>query len=145
MHQNASFIRIKDMDTYDKLFSNLEPHNPSGDLSSRVLANIKKHQRQTSLRRFVVFSFVLLASIVAMIPAVRSLVSAFKQSGFIEFMSLIFSDTSMIAVYWKNFMFILLETLPVVSIAIFLTVLFSLLESIKFILKDIRYIFRYNN
>jgi hypothetical protein len=51
--------------------------------------------------------------------------------------------------YWQNFVFALLESLPIVSIAALLATIFVFLESVKFLVQDIRVILapikNYNN
>ena len=51
-----------------------------------------------------------------------------KQPGFINFFSLMFSDFSSVVTYWQSFAMILLETLPALSLALFLAVFIYCLE-----------------
>ncbi|MCX6723991.1 MAG: hypothetical protein NT155_02315 [Candidatus Staskawiczbacteria bacterium] len=117
--------------------SNIEP--PIG-LLEKILKRIHREERILVIRRVIIFSILLIGSLLGFIPSLRMLVSDFNQSGFSSFFSLVFSDFSLVSAYWKNFMIILLETLPAASLALFLAVLLIILESIKLIAKDVKII-----
>jgi hypothetical protein len=51
-----------------------------------------------------------------------------------------FSDFSSVAAYWQSFAMILLETLPAISLALFLAIILVFLQSIKSLTKDIKII-----
>jgi ABC-type multidrug transport system fused ATPase/permease subunit len=111
-----------------------------GRLLERILKRIHKEERLLVLRRTIIFSIMLAGSLLAIVPTFKILLSDFSQSGFINFFSLIFSDFSSVATYWQTFVMILLETLPVVSLALFLAVLLIFLQSIKSLTKNIKII-----
>jgi hypothetical protein len=50
------------------------------------------------------------------IPIVADLVSEFKQSGFYEYTSLLFSDTGLVARYWKEYIMSVVDSLPTTSL-----------------------------
>ncbi len=110
----------------------LEP--PIG-LFERIMKRIRREERLLVLRRVVLFSITLTASAVGFFPTFNMLVSDFNQSGFLRFFSLMFSDFSIITTYWQSFVMVLLETLPAISLALFLTVLLTFLQSIKSLIK----------
>ncbi len=146
MHQSASIDRINNMDTnIDKLFSKLEVFEPNSRLYSKILEKIEYKQRSFARRRFFVFLFLFLGSSIALIPISNMFYTDFAQSGFFQFFSLIFSDSKLIAYYWHNFALILMESLPVVSSIIFFTVLFIILESLRFLTRDAKLAFSHNN
>ena len=49
-----------------------------------------------------------------------------------EFLSLFWSDAGVLVAYWNDFIFVLIESLPVASVAVFLAALFVLLQSLRF-------------
>jgi len=112
--------------------------NPPQGLLEKVLKRIRKEERVLVLRRTVIFSLTLLASLIGFIPSLNILLSNFNNSGFTSFFSLIFSDFSSVATYWQSFALILLESLPAVSLAIFLAVVLTLLQSIKSLTENIK-------
>jgi len=111
---------------------------PPKGLLEKILKRIHKEERILVLRRIIIFSITLAASMLGFVPSLKILLSDFNQSGFLNFFSLIFSDFSSITTYWQSFVMILLETLPAVSLAIFLAVLLVFLQSVKSLTKNIK-------
>ena len=120
---------------------NIEP--PKG-LLGKIIKRIHKEERLLVFRRVTIFSITLAISLLAFVPTFKILISDFSQSGFINFFSLIFSDFYAVTTYWKSFTMILLETLPTVSLALFLAVVLLLLQSVKSLTKNIKIIKSHN-
>jgi hypothetical protein len=111
---------------------------PEGILN-RIMARFKAEQRLLTVkRRLVIFSIGFIGSAVAFVPVFKMVQLEISSSGFLQFFSLLFSDFGTVASYWQNFAMSLLETLPAFSLAVFLTVIFVLLESSKFLARDIK-------
>lgn len=109
---------------------------PSG-LFEKIVNRIHKEQRLLTIRRRIaIFSVGLGGSLVAFIPVFKMLSAELAESGFIQFLSLLFSDFSIVVRYWQSFVPTLLETLPVISLIVFLTIIFVFLESLKFLIKN---------
>ena len=124
---------------YEKLFSNIYPPNPPIELFDKIMGRINAERRLRTLRRRVLlFSIGLTLSMLALIPSVKLVYSNSIQSGFIQLSSLLFSDSSVVAFYWSNFLMSLLETLPAASLAMVLAAMFVFFGSLKFLLKDIK-------
>lgn len=148
MHQNPTSIRIRIShiinsnfmrQDFEKLFSYLKSPEPPAYLLKKIMAGIHEKSRLLSLKqRLVLFSLSLLGSLVAFVPALQTLRTALTESGFIQFLSLLFSDAETVIVYWQNFVYSLLETLPVMSLAIFLTIFFIFLGSLKLLTADLK-------
>lgn len=120
-------------------FSLIEP--PIG-LYEKIMKRIHQKERVLVLRRVIIFSTTLIISLVSFFPVVSMLMYDINQSGFLQFSSLMFSDTSSVMTYWRSFMMTLLETLPALSLALFLAVLVTFLQSIKSLTKDVKTIIR---
>lgn len=118
--------------------------NPPRGLLEKTLKRIHKKERHLISRRIIIFSITLAGSLLLFIPSLKILLSDFSQSGFLNFSSLIFSDFPSVATYWQSFAMILLETLPAVSLALFLAILLTFLESIKVLTKNIKIIRSHN-
>ncbi len=132
MHQKVRLFRIIYM---------VKIELPEGILE-RIMVRIHAEQRfLTFKRRLAIFSFGLIGSGIAFIPTFKMVQAGFAESGFLQFFSLFFSDFGIVAVYWQSFTMSLLETLPVMSLAIFLAVIFIFLESLRFLARDIKFIF----
>jgi ABC-type spermidine/putrescine transport system permease subunit I len=119
-------------------YSYIEP--PIG-LFEKILKRIHREERFLVLRHAAIFSAMLVGSLAAFIPVVRMLLSDAKQSGFLRFFSLIFSDFSTVTTYWQSFSMALLQTLPVISIVALLAVLLVFLQSLKSLSKDLKFIY----
>ena len=117
----------------------IEP--PTG-LFEKIIKRIHKEERILILRRVIIFSTTLIISLIGLFPSFNLLLSDFNNSGFLKFLSLLFSDFSVVATYWQSFTMILLETLPAVSLALFLTVILTLLQSVKSLTRDVKKVIR---
>lgn len=114
--------------------------NPPKGLLEKILKRIHQEERILVLRKIIIFSVTLGVSLVGLMPSAGMLLSDFNRSGFVNFFSLMFSDFSSVATYWQSFTMVLLETLPAVSLALFLAVLVTLLQSIKSLTRNIKII-----
>ena len=127
---------------YEKLFSRLEPLKPPEELFGKIMERIHRQERLAALRkRLIIFSIGLAGSLAAFVPALRLMQQSLAESGFAQFFSLIFSDFGIVLTYWQNFALTLLESLPALSIAVFLVTIFVFLESLKFLVRDTKAIF----
>ena len=108
---------------------------PPIGLLEKILSRIHKEERVLVLRRVILFSTTLIISLVAFFPTFNMLMAGFTQSGFLNFFSLVFSDSSTVMKYWQSFSMTLLEALPALSLALFLAVLLTFLQSIKSLTK----------
>lgn len=113
---------------------------PPKGLLGKILKRIHREERLLVLRKVIIFSVMLIGSLVGFVPSLKMLLSDFGSSGFINFFSLIFSDFSAVVTYWQSFTMILLETLPALGLALFLAVLLIILQSIKSLMKNLKII-----
>jgi ABC-type phosphate/phosphonate transport system permease subunit len=117
---------------------------PEG-IFDRIMARINTERRiLTFKRRLAIFSIGFIGSGIAFIPAFKMVEAGFIESGFLQFFSLLFSDFRTVAAYWQSFIMSLLETLPAISLAIFLAVIFVFLASLRFLVRDIKFVFPAN-
>ncbi len=120
----------------------IAPIKPSKGLLEKIIIRIREEKKQKSARRrFAIFSIGSIASITAFIPAFRAANAAIIESGFVEFFSLLFSDTTIVAAHWKNFGLSLVETIPVTNIIILLTTILMFLWSFKLLTGDMKNLF----
>ncbi|MBN1325637.1 hypothetical protein JW977_01480 [Candidatus Falkowbacteria bacterium] len=121
--------------------SNFKPIEPPKELFNNITERLKKEQNFFALKlRLAIFSICLTISLVAFAPVLKMLYVDFSQSGFIKFLSLIFSDFEIIKIYWQNFIFVLLETLPIFSLLLFFGTIFVIFESIYILFFDFKII-----
>lgn len=126
---------------YEKLFTaSPQPEVPAG-LLNRIMVNINKKKLAAMRLRFVLFAVGFVCSLAAVIVSFKYVVSGFSESGFADFFDLLFSDSGSVMNYWQSYVYTLLETLPAVSIAAFLAAVFASLETVKFLVRDIKSVF----
>ncbi|MFA5124414.1 MAG: hypothetical protein WC473_01120 [Patescibacteria group bacterium] len=121
-----------------KIFSSYHSPEPSEELLNEIVFGLNREQAKRAKRRLAIFSLTLVASLVAVVPALRLIWQDISQSGFTDFISLFFSDPDMALAYWQNFVLALLEVLPVLSLALFLTTLAVFMESLKLLVKNFK-------
>jgi len=127
---------------YEQLFDHFELPQPPAGLLGRIINRIQTERNLlTAKRRLVIFSVGLIGSIAAFVPVFKMVYQGFAESGFMQFLSLLFSDTGVVLSYFGNFLSSLLETLPVTGLLAFSVVLLIFLESLKLLAKDLKIIF----
>lgn len=109
---------------------------PAG-LSAGVFFAITKAERRRAISGVVGFGILALSAIIAFIPSWRELQTELIQSGFTQFISLLFTDFGSVAAYWKEFSFSLLESLPTLGLAAVFASAFAFLFSLRFLFTDI--------
>lgn len=130
---------INDMPrNYNELFAHFKPAEPSDRLFGAILQRFQKEQRLSVIKRSLLFFFIFIGSAAAMVPAFQTTRAGLVESGFVQFFSLFFSDFKIVITDWQNFVFALLESLPAVSLAVFFITLLVFLESLKFLIKNIK-------
>ena len=116
-------------------------NEPSEELFGKIMQRIREEQHRLILkRRIAIFSIGLVGSAMAFIPTLRMVATGLVESGFSEFVSLLFSDLGTVLSNWQNFLFALMESFPVISIAAFLTTIFVFLQSLKFLARDTKFV-----
>lgn len=122
---------------YEQLFSKLTPKAPPAHLFEKIMVRIHKEENRRLRFRIFAFSVGLLGSLVALIPSFQYLQVNFSESGFVTFLTLVFSDLKIVIANWQNFSLALLESLPIMSTVSFLAVILIFLGSIKYLANDI--------
>lgn len=122
-------------ENYQKLFG-LDQRPAPEKLYKAVLLRIGLEKKRDEKRRFIVAGFSLTASIFAVVPAVLSLANSLAASGFWKFVSLLFSDGSLVLTYWKEFSLTLLESFSVPEMILTLVCVFAIALSVKFLFKN---------
>jgi hypothetical protein len=111
---------------------------PEG-LLRRVINRLNRERKLLTVkRRLAVFGVITLVSAGAFIPVWRLIESDFSNSGFWQFFSLLFSDWQAMTTYWQSFSLSLLEALPAMSLIAGLALLLVFLESLKFLVKNLK-------
>ncbi len=83
----------------------------------RTLSALYAKQRTSRLWHLRAFAGSALLSAAALVPVVMALAKAFAASNFAAYFSLVFSDGSVAAAYWRELGTLLIGSLPAVSLA----------------------------
>ncbi len=126
MHQNSIDLRITNMiKNYNQILPGLEQD---------IISEIKNIERRSILIKQFIFGLVSVSSLISTIILALDINKAFSLSGTREYMSLIFSDISILT-YWKELAMTMAETIPFLSLAMALGALamfvWSALTTIK--------------
>lgn len=130
---------------YEQLFSHLTPPEMPDNLFEKIMRRIQKERQFSILKRRVMILSIGMIGIIgagaAFIPAFKMARTELYESGFPYFLSLIFSDFGTVVAYWQNFIMSLLETLPVMGLAILLIIILVFLGSLRFLARNVKSIF----
>ena len=113
-----------------KLFKQAK-YQPAGRLSGDIWASIELKNAQIAKWKKYSYMSLSVLSLFGSAFSIKSLIIQSTQLGFFEYLSLTFSDSGIIAKYWKEYTLSLADSLPVASLAITLFLLFVLFVSIK--------------
>jgi hypothetical protein len=111
----------------------------SGDLFGKIVAKIQKEKKTRQIKRKIYLWLVIFTlSLGAFVPTIIIIKNSLAHTGFIQYLSLLFSDTAIILSYWKSFGLSLLGALPLTGLILFSLVLAIFLESLKILTKNIK-------
>jgi len=116
---------------------------PREGLFEEIMGCIRKKRLFYAKCRMAAFFLLFVGSATAFLPVLRIAAVEFSESGFLEFISLLVSDSGVILVSWQNFLLALAESLPAVSLAMLLTVAMIFLRSFQIISKDLKFVYGY--
>jgi len=104
---------------------------PESNLSVAIWQHIRMlDERRRRLQAFF-YSLAGLFSFAALFPVIHTLSIQFSQSGLSDYLSLAFSDSSVITTYWKEFALSIVDALPMTTIILSCALLFIFLLSVK--------------
>lgn len=130
-----------------KIFKQMKEIEPGADLKGLILQRISLEKKKQLKRRLFLSYSGIVASFSAAICVLIYFGSAFFQSEFWTIFSLIFSDAMVVMGNWKEYLYSLGETLPVVSVIIILIPIFSSLMFLNLLisLKNNKHIHKHIN
>ncbi|TSC78965.1 MAG: hypothetical protein G01um101433_25 [Parcubacteria group bacterium Gr01-1014_33] len=127
------------MKTDTKNYSSSGQYEPPAGLFEKIIARIRKEERLLIIKkRILLFSSGVFVSAGACIPALIGFRQEFAESGFFQFLSLMFSDSAAIGAHWQDFLLAILESLPVMSISALLAILLAFLWMLKYCTRAIQ-------
>lgn len=120
------------MNTLDSLFKNIRTDEPDKALEARILQALALARDFRLKRRLLMARAGFAGSLFAAVTAGFAYGQALLESDFWHLLPLLFSDISIVAQHWNDFLFSLMETFPAFALAALLTPIFFLLMSFRF-------------
>jgi hypothetical protein len=96
-----------------------------------VLLRISALERRTARMHTALFSVLSIVFLVASVPALQYAGQQFYASGFYDYLALLFSDSSLVLTYWREFGLSLMESLPSLALLLLIPIVAMLLWSLK--------------
>ena len=109
------------------LFSEVAYEQPASDLQERILLVIEQEADLISRKRIIWARLGLLFSGVSLVVAAFVYGHDFFTSNFWSMITLVFSDARVVASYWSEFLFSLLEMFPIKAVVFLLAPSFATL------------------
>lgn len=101
------------------------------ELEQSIWLKISTLEARSIKIKFWSYTTSLVLSVVGFIPVLGILLRDLKSSGFYNYFSLLFTDTSALSLYWKELSLVIVESLPALSIMMSLALLFVFFLSLK--------------
>ena len=115
-------------------------HNPNPELKDLIMKRILMEERKRATRGVSIFSVFSVVSIWGSFSLGEYLWGAAHASGFLQFISLVFSDWSLILSHGNAFLLSLAESFPVIELSIFLAAITAAVWSVSYFLADFKII-----
>lgn len=135
------------MNTHDKnLLIKLQAVPPKPDLLNKIMFRIRHEQQKMASRslkvRLFCSSLVTMAMAGFFVMIWNDFQAEAAQSGFLQFLSLLFSDLNSVFMNWQDFALSLLESLPFFSFTVMIAIMLVFLFSSQFLIHDVKSIFK---
>lgn len=125
-------------DHYYKLFQSLPCESLPKELHSRIAREIALLEKRVVLVRRLSFVSVGAVFTAVFIPSLSFLSTQFAESSFFSYASLLISDGDLAFLHSQEFIFSLVESLPLFGITLALLLVFLLLGAIRIIVSESR-------
>jgi hypothetical protein len=131
---------------YDRfLMTEADMPEPPEGLHGRILRRVERARRRALVVKTTIFGLIFAGSASLVVVGYLNLMSAFAQSGFLNFASLFFSDFSVAMANFQDFMFSTLESFPVFSAAFLLGGVIAVIWSAAHFINDVREVRAHGN
>src|SRR3989344_4709719 len=111
---------------------------PPQHLFEAVLAYIALARRRAARIRLAALGTVMVVSVAALVPSINYAIHEFYASGFYDYLSLFFSDSSVAFGHWQELSLSLAESLPSLAVLLLLGFSIALLWSLRRIAPNVR-------
>jgi len=118
--------------------------DPNDNLRDKIVIDINRRIRNKAIFSLFYGGLTSLTSILVMVYSSILIVKDFYSSGLREYLSLAFSDYSLLLTLWREYLLSVVESLPIISITLVTFSLFVFTLSIKYVINNFRKIFFIN-
>ena len=122
----------------EKAFKNIGDSDSLDFLGSKITSRIGQIQEKRNKIKVIISRTVGSISFVTLFPIFINTFNQLHSSGFWNYFSLLFTDTGVVATYWKEFLLSLADSLPTLQLSLILLLTLSLFVSLRFALKDFK-------
>ena len=112
--------------------------SPPQHLAGAIVKNIKREARRRTTLTMSLYGTTALGALAAFIPAYSYMSDEIVRTGFSEFLSLTYSDSALVITNWREMIFTILESLPIVGIVAILILTLAVLGSLRMIAQTSR-------
>lgn len=117
-------------DHYKTIFIKLDIACPPG-LASHIESRISHARTLRNRIHLAVHCTVIVGAVVLFVPAIQYASSEASQSGFYQYLSLIISDSAYLAAHWRTALISILESAPVMGVALSIGTLLIFANSVQ--------------
>jgi hypothetical protein len=119
------------------IMNNVIKKGPSGELFGRIISAIRREEEMRRSKRKAI-SFLLCFAVSAIIAPISfsMLPAELERTGFIYYVSTAISDLGVFMVLWKDFSLAIIESLPLLVLAICAMSIVAILFTLRMFLRD---------
>lgn len=122
----------------ERLFDGLRRADPPARLLSAIITRINIAKRRTAIIKFALCSSASFLSSLVIVVACVWAAQSFYETGFEEYVRLMVSDSALVATYWQDFILSLVESLPILEVALLLLATLSFLGFARLAIRNIK-------
>ena len=111
---------------------------PDENLAQNIWQGICRHEKKNDRNNLIGYGSLFVLALAFIVPAFKDLSTQFSQSGFFEYLSMVFSGGT-VSKYSSDLMLSLVESLPALKVAISLTLVFVIFGSFRQIIRHIKF------
>jgi len=93
---------------------------PPNDLFLKIIARIEREKEIKQTRKLILFAIPFVFSLILLPFSWNYFWTEIKNSGIFYFFETLFTNLSLVSTYWKDFVFAILESLPILAIVAFI-------------------------
>jgi hypothetical protein len=135
-------MSMKKQENLYTIFTEVSPPHGLYEAILRRVALAERRHARISVGFFGFATFVLGA---ALVPAIQYAITQLYASGFYDYFSLLFSDSSFALTYWREFSLSLVESLPALALLLVIPLVVALVWSLRRTVQTARIAFTYGN